>query len=75
MEKTSIKEISPRDIEKAFSDALQNLTGKEWAVSMNNISFKQHDDELSLQASSESAEMGIHASTVRLPEKNPFTAF
>ncbi|WP_137010122.1 hypothetical protein [Aquitalea aquatilis] len=76
MEKTSIKEISPRDIEKAFADAPQKLTGKEWSVEVNGLNFNLNVDELSLLPSSETAAMSLKAKEIRKPyEKDPSIPF
>ncbi|WP_141113158.1 hypothetical protein [Chromobacterium haemolyticum] len=74
MEKASIKEISPRAIEKAFASALQELTGKEWSITVNDLNYKVFGDELSLSPSTERFTMVVEASEVSPPcEKASFT--
>ncbi|WP_155295331.1 hypothetical protein [Chromobacterium violaceum] len=76
MEKTSIKEITPLAIEKAFTSALQELTGKEWSITINNLNFELHSDVLSIRPSTESIKMSVHASETRPPfEKDPSIPF
>ncbi|WP_146131894.1 hypothetical protein [Chromobacterium amazonense] len=76
MEKTSIKEISPRAIEKAFANALQELTGKEWSITINDLNFVLHSDVLSIRPSTESITMSVHAGETFPPfEKDPSIPF
>ncbi|MGC0155746.1 hypothetical protein ACPRNU_25070 [Chromobacterium vaccinii] len=76
MEKTSIKEISPHDIEKAFASALQELTGKEWSIKINDLNFQHHyGDALSGRPSTESMAMTVQADEIAPPYERPSFPF
>lgn len=72
MEKTSIKEISAAEFERALAEVLQKFTGKEWNVSVDEM---RHDEKNFAFSSNhfEGFKLSLHAETKLLPPSDlPF---
>jgi hypothetical protein len=66
MEKSSIKEVTTREIELAIAEALQKLTNKEWNVGINDLRFPLQDGGVAaLYGTSEQIEITLSANEVR----------